>query len=85
MEHKTQLDETIEGMLSADYKERFKAEYLQAVIRRDKLEAMLVMYADGTLPFKPNSSIALLKAQTNVLGAYVNILKLRAEQEQIEL
>jgi hypothetical protein len=85
MEHKTQLDETIEGMLSADYKERFKAEYLQAVIRRDKLEAMLVMYADGTLPFEPNSSIALLKAQANVLGAYVNILRLRAEQEQIEL
>lgn len=85
MEINMELNDTIEGMLSADYKERFKAEYLQAVIRRDKLEDMLVKYANGTLPFEPNSSIALLKAQANVLGAYVNILSLRAEQEQIEL
>ena len=80
-----ELNDTIEGMLSADYKERFKAEYFQAVIRRDKLEDMLVKHANGTLTFKPNNSIDLLRAQVNVLGAYVNILELRAEQENIEL
>lgn len=35
-----QLKETVELMESADYKERFKAEYLQTKIRYEKLKAM---------------------------------------------
>lgn len=80
-----ELNDTIKGMLSADYKERFKAEYFQAVIRRDKLEDILNKHAKKLLDFEPNSYIGLLRAQVNVLGAYVNILELRAEQENIEL
>ena len=37
-----ELKDTIELMNSNDYKERFKAEYLQAKIRYDKLEKMLI-------------------------------------------
>ncbi len=37
-----ELKDTIEGMTSADYKERFKAEYQQVKIRYDKLDAMTV-------------------------------------------
>lgn len=36
-----ELKETVELMNSSDYKERFKAEYLQAKIRYDKLHKML--------------------------------------------
>lgn len=36
------LKETVELMNSSDYKERFKAEYLQAKIRYDKLHKMLI-------------------------------------------
>lgn len=36
-----ELKETIDMMNSAEYKERFKAEYYQLVIRKEKLEAML--------------------------------------------
>ena len=36
-----ELKDTIQMMQSADYKERFKAEYYQTVIRYEKLDAML--------------------------------------------
>lgn len=35
------LKDTVEMMNSTDYKERFKAEYHQVVIRYQKLKAML--------------------------------------------
>ena len=38
-----ELKDTINLMSSTDYKERFKAEYLQAKIRYDKLDAMTVL------------------------------------------
>lgn len=41
-----ELKDTAALMCSDDYKDRFKAEYLQLKIRRDKLAAMLV---NGTL------------------------------------
>ena len=39
-----ELKDTIDLMQSDDYKERFKAEYYQAKIRYDKLDAMKVKY-----------------------------------------
>ena len=80
-----ELKDTIDGMLSEDYKERFRAEYNQAVIRRDKLFNMLNKYANKTLCFEPKSNIGLLMAQLDILNAYINILRLRAGQEEIEL
>ena len=35
-----ELNETVELMNSADYKDRFKGEYFQVKIRYDKLKAM---------------------------------------------
>ena len=43
-----ELTDTIEMMKSADYKERFKAEYYQLKIR---LEALCEMYDAGTLGY----------------------------------
>lgn len=48
-----ELKDTIELMNSSDYKERFKAEYLQVKIRYDKLHKMLVKWDAGTLNFTP--------------------------------
>ena len=48
------LPQTAIGMISADYKERFKAEYYQAKIRYDKLHAMTIKYEAGTLNFTPS-------------------------------
>ena len=79
------LNETVEMMQSPDYKERFKAEYYQLKIRHEKLETMLVKYADGTLEFKPTCPYDLLASQWNIMGAYLNVLRARADVEGVEL
>jgi len=80
-----ELKDTIACMNSADYKERFKAEYQQAKIRYDKLDAMTVKYEAGTLSFTPTCPLELLKEQKKHMGNYIRCLKIRAEIEGIEL
>lgn len=79
------LKDTTEIMLSDDYKDRFRAEYLQTKIRYEKLHKMVVRYEAGTLSFKPSCSIDLLKAQKKAMGEYLYCLELRAEIEHIDL
>lgn len=80
-----ELRDTIELMNSADYKERFKAEYLQAKIRYDKLDEMTVKYEAGTLNFTPSCSLEILKEQKKYMGNYIRMLRIRAEIENIKL
>lgn len=80
-----ELKDTIKLMNSEDYKDRFKAEYLQAKIRYDKLDAMTVKYEAGTLDFTPDCPLELLKEQKSYMGNYIRCLKIRAEIEGIEL
>lgn len=80
-----ELKDTIDLMNSSDYKERFKAEYLQAKIRYDKLDTMTVKYEAGTLNFTPSCSLELLKDQKKFMGNYIRCLKIRAEIEGIKL
>lgn len=80
-----ELKDTIELMNSKDYKERFKAEYLQTKIRYDKLDAMTVKYEAGTLNFTPSCSLEILKEQKKYMGNYIRMLRIRAEIENIEL
>lgn len=80
-----ELKDTIELMNSKDYKERFRAEYLQAKIRYDKLDTMTVKYEAGTLNFTPRCSLELLKEQKKHMGNYIRTLKIRAEIEDIKL
>ncbi|WP_239985142.1 crAss001_48 related protein [Faecalibacillus faecis] len=79
------LPQTAIGMISADYKERFKAEYYQAKIRYDKLHAMTIKYEAGTLNFTPSCSLELLKEQKSYMGNYIRTLEIRAEIEGITL
>lgn len=80
-----QLKDTIELMNSADYKERFKAEYLQTKIRYEKLHKMLIKYEAGTLNFEPSCSLEILKEQKGYMGNYLRMLEIRAEIEKIDL
>lgn len=80
-----ELKDTIEMMNSADYEERFKAEYHQTKIRYEKLHKMIVKYEAGTLNFTPKCSLELLKEQKKHMGMYLNCLEIRAEIEGIEL
>ena len=79
------LKDTVEMMLSEDYKERFKAEYLQTKNRYDKLHRMLIQYEAGTLPFTPTCSRELLMEQAMHMGNYLRCLEVRAEVEGIIL
>ena len=80
-----ELKDTISMMTSEDYKERFRAEYHQCMIRLEKLYEMLVKYDAGTLPFVPDCSISLLKDQLSIMRDYQYALTVRAGIEGIEL
>ena len=79
------LCDTVEPMLSDDYKERFRAEYMQTKYRYDRLHDMVVRYEAGTLDFKPTCSIELLKQQKSAMGQYLYSLEVRAQVENIQL
>ena len=80
-----ELKDTISLMTSADYKERFKAEYYQLKIRQDKLSTILKKERAGTLEFKRNSSIWSLEQQWFHMNGYLCALKHRAAEEGIDL
>ena len=79
------LNDTIALMTSADYKDRFKAEYYQTKIRYDKLHVMCTKYEAGTLDFTPDCTLYLLKEQKGAMGQYLHYLEVRAEIEDIKL
>ena len=83
------LGDTINEMMSPDYRARFVAEYHQTKIRYEKLrrflnkiEAAKIMDRD-----EPNHDCPrfLLREQQQVMGHYLHILEIRAEIEEIEL
>ena len=85
MKNMKNLIDTVEFMLSNDYKERFISEYYQTEIRYNKLHEMIVRYEANTLNFEPKCSIDILKKQASYMGDYLYMLEVRAEIEGIEL
>lgn len=79
------LNETVKMMNSTDYKERFKAEYLQLKIRIDGLAGMLIKMENNMLNFTPKCSYDLLNGQLKAMNLYAEYLKERAEIEDIDL
>ena len=68
-----------------DYKQRMVNEYNELKERTDKLGFVLVKESRGGLNFELSCPVNLLKAQYNAMNSYLNILKVRAEIEGIEL
>ena len=81
----TELHDIIGMMCSENYKDRFKAEYLQLKMRYNKLHNMVVKYEAGKLDFKPSCDIELLKKQKTAMGNYLYCLEVRAQVEGIDL
>ena len=79
------LFETIEGMVSEDYKERFKAEFNQLTIRARKLKETIEKYERNELPFIATCDIDILREQLEVMNKYRSILIYRAYKENITL
>jgi hypothetical protein len=86
---------TVVGMLSPDYKERFKAEYQQTKIRYEKLKAFCnrieaarhTMGSDSNKIEEPKHDCPfdLLRGQQRAMGEYLHYLEIRAVIEGIEL
>lgn len=80
-----ELKDTIKGMTSADYKERFKAEYYQVKIRLEKLEEFIIKLNNKQLDFNPKCDVGHLQAQLFYMRGYEFMLRERAEIEGIEI
>ena len=74
----TELKDTIPMMLSDDYKERFKAEYNQVLIRYQKLKTMLHNWDSGSLNFEPTCPRSLYDLQIKSMQEYLTVLEARA-------
>mgnify|MGYP004481600961 CR=1 FL=1 len=80
-----ELKDTVALMTSADYKERFKAEYYQLKIRRDKLKAMVDKWDAGQLDFTPTCSREVYGFQLYTMDGYLDVLRHRAFFENVEV
>lgn len=81
----TSLSQTVDIMLSTGYKERFKAEYYQLVIRYNKLKDMLTKWDSGTLEFLPICPRSIYNMQIKAMTDYIAVLEARAVMENIVL
>lgn len=79
------LKETSKMMESEDYKERFKAEYMQTKIRFTKLDTAIQQLDAGTLGYDPESGYDLMVAQAQAMANYMKVLKTIAMVEGIDL
>ena len=76
---------TAKGMNSKDFKDRFKAEYKQLVIRSQGLSNILEKIKNGTLEFTPKCSYEILNRQLEYMKDYKGVLEERASIEGINL
>ena len=72
-------------MTSEDFKERFKAEYYQLSLRLYSLTSMLIKWENNMLDFEPKCSKETLENQVIFMHGYIDILRLRAQIEEIDL
>ena len=84
-----ELKDTIDQMLSPDYKERFKAEYAQLKIRIEKLNNFVDRIekarAKGEQEPKHDCPLWMLKHQITQMNGYLEILEVRARIEYVDL
>lgn len=81
----TKLPFTALGMQSNAYKERFRAEYMQLVIRYEGLRTMLEKWDKGELTFSPTCQRSTYNIQIKAMVDYIAILETRAVMENINL
>ena len=67
------------------YQVRYINEYKELCERYMKLNRMLDKYDRGTLEFELNCPVELLRAQSEVMWKYIEILWNRADYEGVDL
>lgn len=78
-----ELKDTIQMMISDDYRLRFRAEYQQLQIRIQKLERVIENYNAQEPEFIPTCPERLLRSQLDTMKIYAFILEARACIENI--
>lgn len=81
----SELEDTIQLMLSSDYKDRFIAEYWQLRTRYEKLEIMIEKWDNKTLNFVPTCPREIYDKQLKYMREYLEILEERAKIEKVDL
>lgn len=79
------LKNTVNGMCSEDWKERFVAEYQQLCERIYRLHKMIVLWENHRLNYTPQSPIYVLQEQLQHMERYRDKLEYRAICEDIDL
>lgn len=79
------LNDTAALMASADYKERFAAEYYQLETRYEKLQAMVKKWDKGELNFTPTCPRSTYDLQLRAMADYKAVLEVRAKLEGVKL
>lgn len=79
------LSETSVLMESIDYKQRFRAEYFQLLIRYQKLCKMVEAWDKGQLNFKPTCPRTIYDNQIAAMHDYLTLLQQRAELENVDI
>lgn len=80
-----ELKDTIELMCSADWKDRFLAEYYQTKIRYEKLHKLIVKREVGRHGFDTPIPLESWKEQARHMGQYLYELEVQAVLHGIEL
>ena len=78
-----ELAKTCELMMSPDYKERFKGEYVQLKNRLESLQRMIDAWDNGKLNFTPTCPRTIYDDQIRGMKLYLNVLTLRAGMEHV--
>lgn len=80
-----ELASTRNMMISTDYKERFKAEYIQLRNRYNGLKKMLEVWDTGGLKFTPTCPRDMYTVQLDAMHTYLEVLKKRALLENVDV
>lgn len=87
-----ELENTLDLMLSPNYKDRLKAEYWQTKVHYEKLkrsntewEAYRIANVLQAVAKESKTPMEVLQQQERVMGEYLHLLELRAVLEGVEL
>lgn len=79
------LNDSVLLIVSTDYKDRFKAEYIQLKTRIDNLKTMMHNWDMEQLSFIPSCPRSTYTLQLDFMTKYLAILEARAKIEDIKL
>jgi len=79
-----ELKDTVNLMLSDDWRDRLKAEWLQVKIRYERLIGAINMADQGKGKYRSAEGRAVLKSQRDSMANYMTMLELRMEDAGID-